>query len=381
MAKAKERLFMGLASGWGADGVDAALVAVAGRGERIKVRQLFTHFEPFDDDLRVRIMAAASGGMLPSRLTALDGELAAAFARSAQRLIEVSRTARDEIVAIGSSGQLIGRGERATLALGSPAIIAAQSRRPVAAGFAASDLAAGGNGAVRSWPDWLVFHDRRLSRVVIHLGGLASVTFVPAAAMPGDVLAFDAGPAGLLLDALAQRVVAQPYDADGAAAARGRVHGPLLNELLSHTHFQAALPKFTTAVEWGGVYLQRLEMAASRHGCSDADLLTTVAELVARSLADAIGKLTERPHEVILSGGGSRNIHLASRIRAMLSPSSTYSVERYGLDARAHSAARYAILAAARVDEHPAQCGRELPTADAAGEEHHRAILGGLWLA
>jgi len=379
MAKPTERIFMGLASGWGADGVDASLAAIAGRGERMKVRQLPSHFEPFDDDLRRRIMSAAGGGALPSRLAALDADVAAVFARAANALVAAAGVDREEIVGVGSSGQLIGRCEHAAMAMGSPAAIAAAVGRPVAAGFAAGDLAAGGSGAMRSWPDWLIFRDRRLSRVVVHLGGLAAVTFVPAAALPGDVLAFDAGPAGLLLDALAHRIVGKAYDRDGAAAARGRVNPALLNELLSHGHFQAELPRFTTAVEWGGVYLQRLEMTARRHACEGADLLATVSELAARSVADAIAALTERPHEVILSGGGSRNIHLASRIRMLLSPSSTYAVERYGLDARAHSAVGQAILAAARVDKRPAQCARRLP-AGVAGETRPRAILGGLWL-
>ena len=69
-----------------------------------------------------------------------------------------------------------------------------------------------------------------------------------------------------------------------------------------------------------------------------------------------MGTLTERPHEIILSGGGAKNIFLASRIRSLLSPSSTINCEKFGYGVRGKNAVCMAVLAAARVDNVAIYC-------------------------
>lgn len=161
---------------------------------------------------------------------------------------------------------------------------------------------------------------------------------------------------------------------DGSIASHATVSGALLNELLSGQYPQREKPKSAWAIQWGGEdYLWRVMNMGSKHGCGGADLLATVTEMTARLVAQAVGKLPERPHEVILSGGGALNIHLAGRIRKLLSPSSTYAVERYGLSLRAYRAACYAVLAAARLDEYPAHCGQ-------GGSGEGPAVLGSVTL-
>jgi len=114
-------------------------------------------------------------------------------------------------------------------------------------------------------------------------------------------------------------------------------------------------------------------MMARKRRCGPTDLLATVTELTAQAVARAIAGLTERPHEVILSGGGGRNIHLAGRIRALLSPSSTYTFERYGPSLRGRQGVCMAVLAAARLDKFAAHC----PSATGAARP---AVLGSVTL-
>jgi len=374
---AKERIFVGLWSGWAADGVDAAAVAISGRGRRMKLRELHHSHHPFGKALAARVRAAAGGAALSAgRLAALDAEVAGAFAASAAAAISQAAIPPDEIVAIGSSGQMVARGRAvapSVMVLGEPAAIAEATGACVVAGFAASDLAAGGaGGPVTAWPDWLVFRDRRLSRVVLHLGGVVSLTFVPAAAQIGDVLAFDVAPGGVVLDALARRLFDRPCDADGAIAAKGRVCPELLGDLSGAAFFRARPRRLASGDEWSGAYLDRLTMLAAKDRCVEADIIPTFTELIARAVAEAVSGLTERPHEVVLTGGAGLNIHLAGRIRALLSPCSTYAVDRYGHGLRAYNAACVAVLAAARIDRRLAHC----PSATGANRQ---AVLGAIW--
>jgi len=375
---AKQRKFLGISSGWSSDGIDSTIVTITARRERMKVVQVHYIHTRMDDVLVSRIMSVRAGDERSAgELADLDRDVAFAFARTAQIAIEQAGVDRDEIAAVGSSGQIIarasGKDTGGVVELGCPPLIAQQLGVPVVANFAASDLACGGcGGPLESWADWLIFRDRRLARVVIHLGGVASISFVPAAALPSDVVAFDVGACGLVLDALARRLFDKPCDRDGAAAAKGRVCPELLNELLTADHFQRPPPKVTSAQQWDSVYIERVVMMGDKHRCGPGDLIATATEMVVRSIADAIGDLTERPHEVILCGGAANNIHLSGRIREVMSPSSTYPIEHYGFDAQSYKSVCYAVLAAARIDAHPAHCsqatGASRPT-----------VLGALW--
>jgi len=381
---ANERIFLGLAGGWATEGVAAALIAVAGRGRRMKVRPIDTSALPYDGGLRGRIEAAQQArAQSPAELAGLDRDVGLTFARAAEALLAQAGVRTDDVTAAGLGGQKIvrsahRRGEACgrvdwAVEVAGPAVVAQELRLPVVAGFAFSDTAAGGHGGpVRAWPDWLMFRDRRLSRVVLHLGGIVSLTFVPSASVAGDVVAFDVGPGTVVLDSLSRRFFGRPCDTDGAIAAKGGICQPLLNELLAGPYFQAEPPKHTAAAAWLGAYLDRLEIMAGKYGCEPAGLVATFTELIARSVADAVAGLTERPHEVMLAGGAAKNITLAARLRALMSPTSTYPVEHYDYPAAGYSAICYAVLAAARLSGQAAHC----PQATGAGRS---AVLGGIW--
>lgn len=368
---AKERLFLGLYSGAAADGVDAALAAVRGEGEAMSVEQIACMHKLYPEDVRGRIRVApgrqGEGGA--KYLAELSRDIAIAAAQTGLLLLDEAKVAPKNVQAVGWSGQtisLISPGATnelgAVMELGNPAILARRIGCPVVAGFTESDLAAGGvGGPITSWCDWLLFRDERLTRVTVHLGGIATACFLPAGATPTDVEAFDIGPGTIVIDELVQKYHHRLHDTDGSTASGGRVCAPLLNELLAQPYFQVDPPKRTDAAAWSGAFVWRLLQMAQKHGCDEADLIATATELTARGVAKAVGfatsgPITERAHEVILTGGGALNIHLAGRIRTLLSPSSTYTVERYHLGLRAKQAMCHAILAAARLDGRPAHC-------------------------
>jgi len=379
----RKRRFLGLYSGAAAEGIDAVVVEIRGRGQRMRLSQIDHRHVPYKEGLRRRIVAA-TGGRTESidALAELDRDVGLAFATVARSAIARADTSDEApIVAVGSSGQLIHRAARGwrakqrwELLAGAPAVVAAAVSLPVVSGFSATDLAVGGwGGPVCAWPFWRIFADRRLSRVVLHLGGIAGLTFVGAAALHEDVVAFDVGPGTLLIDQLSHQLFDRPFDADGTIASRGRVNRPLLDELLSDPSFHQPPPKQVVRSQWDESAVWRITNLGRKHRCEGAGLLATVTELTAQSAATAIATLTERPHEVILCGGGARNIHLAGRIRKLLSPCSTYTCERYGLGLRAAKGAALAMLAAARMDKFAAHC----PAATGA---ERAAVLGSVTL-
>ncbi|MCK5557814.1 MAG: anhydro-N-acetylmuramic acid kinase, partial [Candidatus Hydrogenedentes bacterium] len=338
-----------------------------GEGPAMIVRELHHVQKLYPEDVRRRILAYAGGHVAPPHsLAELDRDIAISAAKTGEILLEESGVKAKNVEAVGWSAASValeppGQSNElgASLELGSAAVVASRLNRPVVSDFASSDIAAGGlGGPVTAWCDWVLLGDERLSRVTVHLGGIATVTFIPADASAVDVVAFDVGPGTAVSDELVHKFHHRLYDTDGSLAAGGRVVPPLLNELLSNPYFQVPPPKRTVTAEWSQPYISQLLRMAKKHDSQTSDLITTITELTAQTVARAVAAFTERPHEVILTGGGTMNIHLAGRIRKLLSPSSTYTVEKYGFGIRAKQAVCHAILAAARIDAICAHCPR-----------------------
>lgn len=371
---------MGLYSGPAADGIDAALVRIRNEREAMTVEQVAGLHRMLPEGEHARLRAFLGGHAEGAGVLAeLDRDLAIAAAATGELMMRECGAKLDDVRAIGWSGQTltieapnVSNPIGGCLTLGSPALLAKRLGRPVAANFIASDLAVGGcGGPVEAWADWLMFRHERLSRVALHLGGICSLSFIPADADPLDVRAWDVGPGTVILDALVHKFHHRPHDTDGGLAAAGRCCPALLNELQAHPYFQVEPPKRTHPGQWSKTYIYRLIQMAGSHKLPEPDIIATATELVAAQAAAAVNSLTERPHEIILTGGGALNIHLAQRIRKRLSPSSTYTVERYDYGLRAKQAVATAILAAARLDAFPAHC----PPVSGANT---KAVLGSL---
>ena len=371
---AKERIFLGLYAGPACDGVDAALVAISGKAERMKCRQVAESHCALPgglaDDMRDLLeMTSLKGRIDLEAMARLDGQLSIAMADAAAALLMDAKL--QEVAGVGMAGpvlsSVIGQGKNAPgqsprpagtaglahVELGNPAVVAKSLGRTVVGDFART-AAAQGIVKPAGWSYWLLLRHARLSRVVLRLGGITELYFIPADAAADDVLAFDAGPGTAILDALARRLFHQDYDADGALAAKGRSCAPLVHELMAHPFFLASakMPAMLSDLgSFGNAFAQRLILMAHKHACrNNNDIQASATEMVAIAACSAIGLLTERPHQVILAGGGAKNIHLASRIRSLLSPSSTVAFEKFDMGAAASQAVAYAMLAAARLD-------------------------------
>lgn len=376
MSESNGKLYVGACCGEAGDGVDAALVRVRGCGEQMQATVLDSAVRSLPDGLAEplrRVLDASESD--PASLASLDVALGAYVGQAAATLTAESDAADAPVRALGIVGPIVvrptgGDAPPAVVELGSPAAAAGQAELPTVGRLSESDVAAGGSGAApTAWAKWRLLRDARLSRVVVRLGGLTRLTVVGADSLAGDVTAMDVGPGARLLDALAGEHCDRSTDADGTLAARGRASPELVHELLADRYFRRPSPRATTPAGWGGDYRRRVDLMADKHGCGGADLLASVVEMIARSVADAVAAGTERPHQVVLCGGGALNIHLAGRIRELLSPSSTVTSERFDLPVRGCEAACAAIQAAARMDGYPAHC----PSASGA---QRRVVLG-----
>ncbi len=337
------------------DGVDCAIVDVRPGRSTLRITLLAHRTRPYPPALREQILSLLHTGTVEAvcRLHVAVGEL---FARVANQTIRQAGLSAKDIAVVGSHGQTVwhspkrvsmpGVGSvRSSLQIGDPSVIAERTGITTVADFRARDLAAGGEGApLTPYVHYHVFQSRRTSRLIVNLGGIANVTWLPRGGGLQDVVAFDVGPCNLLLDGLMAQATRgqQSIDRNGALAARGCEQDALVNELLKHAFFARRPPKSTGREEFGERYIRRVRQVAARHGLSLEDTLASACVGIARTIREA-GPWTV--DEVIAGGGGVRNRALLGALKREFGPGRVMSMDQAGVNSKAVEAMAFAVLA------------------------------------
>ena len=108
----------------------------------------------------------------------------------------------------GAAAKYLGAPVRCTWQMGEASVIAERLRVPVVSDFRPADMAAGGQGApLVPMLDYVMFRSAKVSRVLQNLGGIGNLTAIPAGAGVDGVMAFDTGPANMVIDACMERLV------------------------------------------------------------------------------------------------------------------------------------------------------------------------------
>ncbi|GGZ63185.1 anhydro-N-acetylmuramic acid kinase [Streptomyces bluensis] len=343
---------IGLMSGTSYDAIDAAAADLRLDGDTLTLKPLGLVSEPYDDALRKSLAAALPPATTTlAEVCRLDTRIGQAFAAAALHANGRLCDGRAELVA--SHGQTVyhwadGGTVHGTLQIGQPAWIAEATGLPVVADFRPRDIAAGGQGApLVSLVDLLLLRGRPGTPVALNLGGIANLT-------APDGTAFDTGPAGALIDAAVRDITGGrlPYDVDGALAARGTVHEPLLARLLDEPYYALPAPRTTGKELFHAGYLR--EALAGFPGLRPEDVVSTLTRLTARTVADAVRAV--HATEVIASGGGTRNPVLMGMLGDALGGVPVRTSEVLGLPSAAKEAYAFAVLGFLTVHGLPGTC-------------------------
>jgi anhydro-N-acetylmuramic acid kinase len=350
----------GVMSGTSADGIDVALVRVAGTGWKMRFRLLAHRHMAYPTGVRLAILGMANAPAAPAadlaRLNFLLGEL---YAHAVQRTLRAARLSRLDLVGChgqtlyhqGEPAHYLGRRIAATWQTGEGAVLAARMGVPVVSDFRPADLAAGGKGApLVPFLDYLLFRHARRGRVVQNLGGIGTLTAIPADASPEAVTAFDTGPANMVIDAVVEQLYGRKFDSEGRLAARGRVLERVLAEVLELPFFRRRPPKTAGREEFGREFTAAFLTRCGR--ARKEDVVATATALTARSIGRALAML-ERRHgkgafnDYIVSGGGARNRTLMGQLESEAAARGLrlQSSAELGLPSEAKEAVAFALLA------------------------------------
>jgi anhydro-N-acetylmuramic acid kinase len=395
----KGMIVAGVMSGTSADGINVALVRIGGtgllerrggiansRGRERDTVNLLGHAEyPYPRTLRTAILAAMNAQKARvadlARLNFVLGELYAEAVLAAEKRFGL----KSELIGChgqtlyhqGEAQRFLGKRVSATWQTGEAAIIAAHLGVPVVSDFRPGDMAAGGKGApLVPFLDYLLFRDERIGRIVQNIGGIANLTAIPARASADRVIAFDTGPGNMVVDAVTSTLYHQPFDRDGEIAASGRVLEPVLRSFLRAKFFTKHPPKTAGREEFGREFVREFLRRCQR--ARKQDIVATATALTARSIADAVSRFVLGVHagknsyrEMILSGGGAKNLTLLRMLRESVSPLGLRlrMSDEFGLPSQAKEAVAFAVLAYQTWNRRPSN----VPSATGA---HRPAVLG-----
>ena len=376
-------LVAGVMSGTSVDGIDVALVEIEGSGFQQKVTPQAFHSFPYQAEVREAVLAVSNAETHTSQISQLHFLLGQLYGDAVAETCRLSGISLDLLELVGCHGQTIyhqptasriaGRDVASTLQIGEPALIAERTGTPVVADFRPADMATGGQGApLVPFVDYLLYRDEQRGRVALNIGGIANVTAIPAGGAPGDVLAFDTGPGNMIMDALADRFTegAERYDRDGELAASGTADEGLLARLVAADYFQKPPPKTTGREAFGEQFVAGLIEESLR----PADLMATTNAFTAVAIAKAVERFVTprmQVHDLIASGGGTRNPELIRRLGDLLAGIDLRMSDDFGIESDAKEAIAFAVLAYETFHRRPAN----LPSATGA---RHPCILGKL---
>lgn len=344
-------IILSLQSGTSADGIDVALVEATTSGDpvtpELTILSRWSRTLDWAPELRARILAYADGESLDAGgHTALTTAIGHGFAAAAATAISDSGLAPDLVV---SHGQTVfhwvedGRA-RGTLQLGEPAWIAEATDAPVLSNLRAADIAAGGQGAPLMGLFDAAFFGPAVDVASLNLGGIANLQLLRP---DGSALAFDTGPANVLIDATVAEHSggALGFDRDGALAAVGTAHDGVLAALLAHPYLRQAEPKSTGRETFTLAVVRDAESTAGVR-LELPDLIATLTRFTAITVADALRRTGPDVRTVVASGGGVLNPSIIRELADALARDgvSLRTSDEFGIDPEFKESLLFAFL-------------------------------------
>jgi anhydro-N-acetylmuramic acid kinase len=363
----KTMVVAGVMSGTSADGVDVAVCRIApghGVGKTPRIKLLGHLGFAYPKAVREQVLRVMEGeAVAPAEMSRLHWRLGEVYAQCVEKAgakigvkLGLAACHGQTVYHQSVAGRYLNSRVRATWQMGEASVIAERLRIPVVTDFRPADLAAGGQGApLVPMLDYVMFRSAKVSRVLQNLGGIGNLTAIPAHAGVDGVMAFDTGPANMVIDQCMQQLYGRTFDRGGAVGRSGRVLREVVAGVLREPYFAAMPPKSCGREQFGSSFTDGFITMCRRAGAADADVIATATELTAESVMEGYRRFVW-PHlgqaaplektEFVVAGGGAKNATLIGMLRAGLEPLGVkvQLMEDLGLPAQAKEAVAFALL-------------------------------------
>ena len=315
----KEQLrIMGLMTGTSADELDMCLVEFSGKDKYPKFKIISSKNIKMPSKLSERFKN-------PQDLS--GSEVASLHFELGRFISDQIKNEKKQIDLVASHGQtLFHDPPNYTFQIGEPSYIVNELNIPVIYDFRTMDVVNGGQGApLIPIVDEYLFTDDDDTVATLNLGGIANITIIPPKNSSKSTIAWDTGPANMLIDkaVLAFTSNKEKYDKDGKYALQGKMNNELLEWLMNNEYFNRKLPKSTGQEKFGRTYFNKIiEKFQPQTKDKWLSLITTLTLFTVKSISVEFNRESEKYSKVktmYMSGGGSNNNFIVENLRKELS--------------------------------------------------------------
>ena len=360
ISKKDSKKIIGLMSGTSLDGLDIALCEVTGNGLNTSIALLKFETISYSNDFKDEIRSVFSKQNIElEKLCLLNEWIGSTHAEMINQSLRNWNISNDEIDLIASHGQTIYHAPKSlhqnnkfgngTLQIGDGDHIAVNTGIITISDFRQKHIAAGGEGApLAAYGDYLLFSSKEKNRILLNIGGISNITFIPADAAFEKVICTDVGPGNTLMDAWVSRnYTGMYYDKDALIAKQGKPNYTLLNTLQTHPFYKIDLPKSTGPELFNLAYVEEALIKSNTKDISNEDILATLNILTANTIFDVIENLISgMPNsELYISGGGIHNPLLMEYIRNQFDGILVSTTDALNINPDAKEAILFALLA------------------------------------
>ena len=215
---------------------------------------------------------------------------------------------------IGFHGQTIFHDpvNKSSIQLGNPNKLAQLLNKNVIFDFRSNDIDSGGQGA----PLAPIYHkyiieksNLTLPTCILNIGGISNITYWDGKFLIG----FDTGPGNALMDDYISTVLNKDFDLNGNVASEGNPIKDEIEKFLENTYFKKLPPKSLDRGAFLSIYIELIQK-----NYSIRDIMATLAEFTIETIALSLDLLPKKINNILITGGGCRNIHLMSRLKERL---------------------------------------------------------------
>lgn len=352
LSGSKPLLILGINSGTSADGIDLALIEYSYLRRGHNVKFITGESIPYSRTIKAELERNLSDDRKELEMVArLDIAYGLYLGKVAREFLKRHGLKVD---AIASHGQTIGHypAKRkqfgmaigSTVQIGDGNALAAESGLSVITDFRRTDIAGGGEGApLTPFVNHLLFGDKRKSRIIVNIGGIANYSYHPTGGTLDYVRGGDCGPGNIISDLACQLLFHIPYDRDGEIAKAGRLNKQALGKIFvanAQRKISAGREQFDHRL------LARVVHAVRRDRGNHNDVVTSIAEATVRLIHRSLrGYQSDKKLEAVyLTGGGRSNLYFVERLTRLLHPAVLLPIEALGYDGDLLEAVSFAVL-------------------------------------
>ena len=310
---------LGLMSGTSMDGVDASIIKSNGEDKyEVVFNQYFKYDMQINEelvDIRDKIKSSKDLVVNSVALADIEKKITLFHASACKKVINDNQINLD---LIGFHGQTIfhNANEKISKQLGDAKLLSGLLKKKVVYNFRENDMHNGGQGA----PLAPIFHQLLVNQnhikqpvCILNIGGIANLTIISSGDF-NDLKSYDIGPGNCLLDEWIRKNSKERFDKDGKLAQAGKTDEIILNQAIDN--FDSVKNNNNLSFDVKDFDLNFVRGLSLKDGLST--LTDFTATIICQSIVDAINLDKGMKLDILICGGGRKNLFLFNSIRGKL---------------------------------------------------------------